>query len=95
LQILDETVTICIVGMNLAVLAEYQCIGRPDQCGAVGHQIDQIQHLFLVRDRDVDTDKPGLGQGAQDLGQVFGGDIHRNVMAGQTHRPEPVSMYLR
>jgi hypothetical protein len=35
----------------------------PDQGGAVGYEIGDADHRFLVRDRDVDADEAHLRQG--------------------------------
>ena len=94
-QIGDESVTICIIGMNLTILAEDQGIRRADQGRAIGDEIRDLKHRFLVRDGQIDADEAHFRQAAQHLGQVFGADRKRDVIAGKPVAVQPVPVQKR
>jgi hypothetical protein len=74
-QVGDEAGAVGVVGVDLAVLAEDQRVGGPDQRGAVGDDVGDLKDGLLVRDGDVAADEAQLGQGAQQAGQVDGRDV--------------------
>ena len=52
-QVGDKARAIGVIGMDLAILTEDQGIGGPDQCGAIGDHIGDLEDGLLVRDGDV------------------------------------------
>jgi hypothetical protein len=61
-----------VVGVDLAVLAEDQRVGRPDQRSAVGDDVGNLKDRLLVRDGDVQPDKAQPRQGPDQIGRSFG-----------------------
>jgi len=91
-QIGHEAGAIGVVGMDLAVLAEDQRVGSTYQRGAVGDDVGQGKHGFLVGYRDIEPDKAQFGQYLQRVFQVGLADIHRDVMTIDTVPLEPVAV---
>ena len=91
-QIGDKSRAIGVVGVDFAILAEDQRVGRPDQGGAVTDDVSDLENGLFVRKGDVQADEADLGQMAQGGFKVCRGDIHGDVMALDpiATQPEPM-----
>jgi hypothetical protein len=94
-QVGDEARPVGVVGVDLAVLAEDQRVGCPDQCRPVGDHVGDLEDGLLVRDGDVAADEAEFREGAEEAGEVDGGDVDRNVVALYAVALQPVAVQRR
>ena len=94
-EVLGEPITICVIGVNLAVALEFQRVGGPDNCRAIGHHIGQRKHPFLVRYGHIHPYKAELWQHRQRIGQIILRNLHRDILPVDRVFPEPMGVQAR
>ena len=78
--------------MNTAVLAEYQCVGCPDQRGPIGDDIRQMQDRLFVRNGDIATHEIARPEPFDKAGEVGRCHVHGFVSPRNFMLFDPAAM---